>query len=251
MKKLTRRDLLKSAIATAPAFTTVGSLLLPDESLAQMAPFAFLKKSTVTLPPMTSRGVRSGTTSTPELPVGTSAGDLVIICSMAYGYVSLPTQNATPAGWNRIHNLTLSNTRYATYWRIADASISAFNPWGSGGNLFTYVTIAYQNATPTLAAGDIEQEMITGNPAAQTLSTSLATAPVVALGIYGNTSSTTMAGISTTGTWDGATTITNGSTMLLSVRKYLHTSAPANKSIDIGNFSGTDLVFLATAYIGS
>lgn len=173
----------------------------------------------------------TSTASTITQPVGIQAGDLLVLLDMATS-VGNPT-SVTPTGWTTPSGGDLSDggfDRQMISYKLADGSEGGVSITGMSGGINTQKALyVFRGDKPitSLTISTVNNQITSGDPAAQNVAASGGTAPLVVLGCYGAENSAVTPRTMTPAK-DGEI---NGSTFAYLAYK-IYNSAPADVTVD-------------------
>lgn len=131
----------------------------------------------------------TSTATTITAPSGIQTNDFIILLDRATNLSSMPL-TAVPSGFTSIVNTTNTTTvRQLASYKLADGTEGGTSITGMSGDLGAVKVMFVFRGNPAITSANISTpnaEGTDGNPAAQSVTASGATAPVIVFGCYGS-----------------------------------------------------------------
>ena len=123
-------------------------------------------------------------------PSDIAAGDLLVLVDSVWVTGGLPPASSKPSGFTQITTVTQggsSNTRVTTSYKVAngsEASATLTGMTGTGGQGKVLLVFSGNIAISSIVTGDIDQAITDSDPAAQTITASGGTPPLIVFAAY-------------------------------------------------------------------
>ena len=130
----------------------------------------------------------TSTAETIDAPADIQAGDLLVL--LDYAIDAAEPTTVIPTDFTSIVNTTnSSSTKQIASYKIADGSEASATLTGMTGLVIAKVLVVFRgsSAISTITASTPNAEITTGNPAAQSVTASAGTVPLIVFGCYGAT----------------------------------------------------------------